>query len=84
MLIFLVQNHEGKGWLIIDQAMWDEANRDCMDPDSGLQEDQRMQGLANLHRNHKKATTWKELARECEMDSDPTRANYVKVQQGRA
>lgn len=48
---FLVQNHQGKGWLIIDQQAWDEANEDCMNPNSGLQADQRMQGLANLHKN---------------------------------
>lgn len=59
---FLVQKHGGKGWLVIDQEMWDEANEDCMNPESGLQEDQRMQGLANLHRNFKKGETLQELA----------------------
>eukprot|EP00511_Aplanochytrium_stocchinoi_P007341 CAMPEP_0204827032 /NCGR_PEP_ID=MMETSP1346-20131115/4598_1 /ASSEMBLY_ACC=CAM_ASM_000771 /TAXON_ID=215587 /ORGANISM="Aplanochytrium stocchinoi, Strain GSBS06" /LENGTH=319 /DNA_ID=CAMNT_0051955317 /DNA_START=81 /DNA_END=1040 /DNA_ORIENTATION=+ len=66
---FLVQNHDGKGWLIIDQQMWDEASQDCMDPESGLQEDQRMQGLANLHKNFKRGDSWKELANECKMNS---------------
>jgi 3-oxo-5alpha-steroid 4-dehydrogenase len=60
---FLVQSHEGKGFLVIDQEAWDEANADCLNPDSGLQEDQRMQGLANLHKNCKKADTFEELAR---------------------
>lgn len=59
---FLVQQHEGKGWLVIDQSTWDEANQDCMDPDSGLQEDQRMQGLANLYKNRQTADTLHELA----------------------
>ena len=64
----LVREHGGKGWLIIDQAMWDEAQADCLDPDSGLQEDQRMQGLANLHKNHVKADSLAELADKAGMD----------------
>jgi 3-oxo-5alpha-steroid 4-dehydrogenase len=67
---FLIQHHGGKGWLVIDQCMWDEANRDCLDPESGLQEDQRMQGLANLHRNFKKGKTWGELASNAGMDPE--------------
>ena len=59
---FLIQKHDGKGWLVIDQAMWDQANADCMDPASGLQPDQRMQGLANLHKNNVKADALDELA----------------------
>jgi 3-oxo-5alpha-steroid 4-dehydrogenase len=59
---FLVQKHDGKGFLIIDQQAWDEANQDCLDPESGLQEDQRMQGLANLHKNCKSANTFDALA----------------------
>lgn len=59
---FLVQRHGGKGWLVIDQDVWDEANEDCMNPDSGLQEDQRMQGLANLHKNRVTADSLPELA----------------------
>lgn len=62
---FLIQNHGAKGWLLIDQKQWDEANEDCLNPESGLQEDQRMQGLANLHRNYKKGDTLEELAKEC-------------------
>jgi len=59
---FLIQEHDGKGFLVIDQKAWDEANRDCVDPDSGLQEDQRMQGLANLYKNRVQADTIEELA----------------------
>ena len=61
---FLIQKHDGVGWLVIDQEAWDEANQDCMDPDSGLQEDQRMQGLANLHKNRAVADTLEELAKK--------------------
>jgi 3-oxo-5alpha-steroid 4-dehydrogenase len=61
---FLVQKHGGKGWLVIDQEAWDEANEDCMNPESGLQEDQRMQGLANLHKNNVKAENVSELAQK--------------------
>jgi 3-oxo-5alpha-steroid 4-dehydrogenase len=68
---FLVQKHGGKGWLAIDQKVWDEANEDCMNPESGLQQDQRMQGLANLHKNHVKADTWEELAAKCKAPALP-------------
>jgi 3-oxo-5alpha-steroid 4-dehydrogenase len=65
---FLVQNHDGKGWLVIDQQSWDEANRDCMDPNSGLQPDQRMQGLANLHKNRVEADSPQDLAKKITAD----------------
>uniref|UniRef100_A0A7S2RYX0 FAD-dependent oxidoreductase 2 FAD-binding domain-containing protein n=1 Tax=Mucochytrium quahogii TaxID=96639 RepID=A0A7S2RYX0_9STRA len=65
---FLIQQHQGKGWLLIDHEMWEEANNDCMDPDSGLQPDQRMQGLANLHRNCRTGMTVGELASACGMN----------------
>ena len=74
---FLVQEHGGKGWLIIDQDMWDEANWDCMNPESVLQEDQRMQGLANLHKNHKKGDTIEELAQQCDMGDVSVLVNQV-------
>lgn len=61
---FLVQQHGGKGWLVIDQEAWEEANEDCMNPDSGLQEDQRMQGLANLHKNRVVGESPNELAQK--------------------
>jgi len=61
---FLIQRHGGKGFLVVDQTVWDEANRDCMDPDSGLQEDQRMQGLANLFKNRVEADTVEGLAQK--------------------
>jgi 3-oxo-5alpha-steroid 4-dehydrogenase len=67
----LVRDHGGKGWLVIDQAMWDEAQADCLDPALGAgcrQEGQLLQGLANLHKNHVKAESLAELADEAGMD----------------
>lgn len=59
---FVIQKHQGKGWLIIDEQLWQEANEDCMnDQVSGLQEDQKMQGLANLYKNRIKAESLQEL-----------------------
>lgn len=39
-----------------------------MDQESGLQEDQRMQGFANLYKNNKKAESLQELAKICGFD----------------
>ena len=65
---FLVQHHSGKGWLVIDKTIWHEANSDCTNPESGLQQDQQMQGLANLHRNCKQGNSVQELALATGMD----------------
>ena len=47
----LIQDHGGKGWLVLDATVFEEANAAVTDSEnsSELQEDQIMQGLITAH-----------------------------------
>jgi len=78
----LVRENNGKGWLIIDQETWDLAREECMDQSNGLQEDQRMQGLANLFKNCVKAENLQNLAENTGIESTLLRETLTKYNTG--
>ena len=63
----LLQRHEGRGFLILDENMYKEALTEVNDPSSNLQPDQRMQAKLNLLRNRKFGHTLRELEQQCKI-----------------
>ena len=64
---YLIQNHNGKGWLVVDQTIFKAASAQAMtahEPGSEdvLQEDQTMQSLINLFKNNVQGATIAALA----------------------
>jgi 3-oxo-5alpha-steroid 4-dehydrogenase len=70
MADLLIQKHNGEGWLLINQEIFDESSEAVMDPDNklGLQEDQLMYGQINLFKNNTSGNTLNELAEKTDMD----------------
>ena len=65
----LLQRHDGRGYLVLDKNMYEEALAEVNDPSSQLQPDQRMQARLNLLRNRKVGATLSELERKCKIPS---------------
>lgn len=62
----LIDEHGGKGWLIIDQSIWDDARAECKNPERIIPF-QKAFALINLYWNHKKASSMSDLATKCDM-----------------
>ena len=65
----LLQRHDGRGYLVLDKNMYEEALAEVKDPSSQLQPDQRMQARLNLLQNRKVGATLSELERKCKIPS---------------
>jgi 3-oxo-5alpha-steroid 4-dehydrogenase len=63
----LLQHHDGRGYLILDETMYTEALAEVNDTSSELQPDQRMQARLNLLRNRKVGHTLSELEFKCKI-----------------
>lgn len=62
----LVEDHGGKGWLIIDQSIWDAARAALSEPDSFVWF-QKMNAYINLYWNYQKASSVSELEKMCKI-----------------
>ncbi len=62
----MVERQDGRAYLIIDQALWDLAKKQCKRGEA--QWFQRAPALLNLYTNNRKADSIEGLARACKMD----------------
>merc|ERR1712007_70280 len=63
----LTEEHDGKGWLIIDQAIWDKARDELRTEGSKMIYFQKINAYVNLYWNYKKASSVSELAQKIDM-----------------